>query len=176
MTNPQYSDQYRDEVRPVQPAAGVPGAEPGGSRPPTGRGRKSADRATDPRARRPVAPSRLGGLWTALISGAIVLLLLLIFILENSQQVGIAYFGAHGHLPLGVALLLAAILGILLVVIPGVGRMVQLRMAARRHARRAQAAPGAAPPPGSQTPAQQAPVPQDWEQRSRPVPPNNASS
>lgn len=116
---------------------------------------------------RPVSPSRLGGLWIALVLGAIVLLLLLIFILENSQQVGIAYFGAHGHLPLGVALLLAAIAGILLVVIPGAGRMLQLRTTARRHARRAQAAVGAAAPP----PAQQTDGPQ-----SRPVPPAGPAS
>ena len=79
-----------------------------------------------------------------------VLLLLLIFILENGQQVDIAYFGAHGHLPLGVALLLAAVLGILLVVIPGAGRIIQLRRTARRH-RKAHAgtAPlGAGQPPG----------------------------
>jgi uncharacterized integral membrane protein len=49
------------------------------------------------------------------------LLLLLIFILENGKQVSVTYFGAHGHLPLGVALLLAAVLGVLLVVIPGTG-------------------------------------------------------
>jgi uncharacterized integral membrane protein len=60
------------------------------------------------------------------------LLLLLVFILENSQRVDISYFGAHGHLPLGVALLLAAILGILLAVIAGFGRMVQQRTSARR--------------------------------------------
>jgi hypothetical protein len=40
-------------------------------------------------------------------------LLLLIFILENGQQANIGFFGAHGHLPLGIALLLAAILGVL---------------------------------------------------------------
>jgi hypothetical protein len=51
------------------------------------------------------------------------------------QRVSIAYFGAHGHLPLGVALLLAAVLGVLLVVIPGTGRIMQLRMTARRHRR-----------------------------------------
>ena len=72
-------------------------------------------------------------MWVALTAGAIVLLLLLIFILENSQTVDIAYFGAHGHLPLGVALLLAAIAGILLVVIPVAGRIFQLRRVARRH-------------------------------------------
>ncbi len=55
----------------------------------------------------------------------------------------ISFFGAHGHLPLGVALLLAAVLGVLLVVIPGTGRIIQLRMVARRH-RRAEAAPAEA--------------------------------
>ena len=38
---------------------------------------------------------------------AVVLLLLLIFILQNGTQVSVSYLGAHGHLPLGVALLLA---------------------------------------------------------------------
>jgi hypothetical protein len=41
--------------------------------------------------------------------------------------------------PLGVALLLAAVLGILMVVIPGSARIIQLRLTARRH-RRADAA------------------------------------
>jgi hypothetical protein len=45
----------------------------------------------------------------------------------------VSFFGAHGHLPLGIALLLAAILGVLLVVIPGTGRIVQLRMMVWRH-------------------------------------------
>lgn len=77
--------------------------------------------------------TRLSGLWIALTSGAVVLLVLLIFILENGQKVEISFFGAHGHLPLGVALLMAAIFGVLVVVIPGAGRMIQLRMLAKRH-------------------------------------------
>jgi uncharacterized integral membrane protein len=48
---------------------------------------------------------------------AVVLVLLLVFSPENSQRVDISYFGVHGHLPLGVALLLAAVLGIVLAVI-----------------------------------------------------------
>jgi lipopolysaccharide assembly protein A len=94
-------------------------------------------------------------MWIASALFALVLLLLLIFILENGQRVNIGYFGAHGHLPLGVALLLAAVLGVLLVVIPGTGRIVQLRIVARRHrgidARRAsstQAVPAEQPAPG----------------------------
>jgi uncharacterized integral membrane protein len=81
--------------------------------------------------------TRLGGLWIVLTSGAIILLLLLIFILENGQRVDIAFFGAHGQLPLGVALLLAAVFGNLLVLIPVAGRIIQLRRAAHRRARRA---------------------------------------
>lgn len=100
--------------------------------------------------------SRLGGAWVAVALFAVVLLLLLVFILENGQQVNIGYFGAHGHLPLGVALLLAAVLGILLVVIPGAGRMMQLRRTARRH-RRADAAAAAASAQPAAAPAPDAP-------------------
>jgi uncharacterized integral membrane protein len=39
----------------------------------------------------------------------------------------------HGHLPLGVALLLAAVCGVLLVVLAGTARIGQLRHTARRH-------------------------------------------
>jgi uncharacterized integral membrane protein len=90
-----------------------------------------------------VRRTRMGGVWMAATLFAVVLLLLLVFILENSHQVNIGYFGAHGHLPLGVALLLAAVLGILLVVIPGAGRMIQLRRTARRHFKTAKTATAA---------------------------------
>jgi uncharacterized integral membrane protein len=93
-----------------------------------------------------VKRTRIGGIWIASALFALLLLLLLIFILENGQKVDIGYFGAHGHLPLGVALLLAAVLGVLLVVIPGTGRIIQLRIVARRH-RRADGARAAQPAP-----------------------------
>ena len=80
-----------------------------------------------------VTRSWLGTVWAAVVGFAVVLLLLLIFILENGQRADVAFFGVHAHLPLGVALLLAAVFGILLVVVPGIGRMAQLRLAARRH-------------------------------------------
>lgn len=97
---------------------------------PTGRGQ---DRTPLPAHQ--IRRTRTGGVWVAAALFALLLLLLLIFILQNGQRVSISYFGAHGHLPLGVALLLAAVLGILLVVIPGTGRIIQLRITARRHRR-----------------------------------------
>jgi uncharacterized integral membrane protein len=92
----------------------------------------------------PVPRTRLGGLWVAAIAATLVLLFLLIFILQNGQRVKVAFLGFDGHLPLGVALLLAAACGVLLVAIPGTGRILQLRRRARRSAR---AAPPAAPEP-----------------------------
>ena len=80
-----------------------------------------------------VRRTRAGNAWVVLALFALVLLLLLIFILENSQSVKISFFGAEGSIPLGVALLLAAVLGVLLVVVPGTARILQLRKTAKRH-------------------------------------------
>jgi hypothetical protein len=55
-----------------------------------------------------------------------------VFILQNGAPVQISFFALEGTLPVGVALLLAAIAGILLVAIPGSVRILQLRRAARR--------------------------------------------
>lgn len=79
--------------------------------------------------------TRMSGIWVAVGCFAVILLLLLIFILQNSQKVDISYMGAHGHLPLGVALLLAAVCGVLLVVLAGTARISQLRATARKHRR-----------------------------------------
>jgi uncharacterized integral membrane protein len=77
--------------------------------------------------------SRVGSVWVALVLFAIVLLLLLIFVLQNLQHARISFFGAHGNVPQGVALLLAAVFGILLVALPGSARIIQLHMRERRH-------------------------------------------
>jgi uncharacterized integral membrane protein len=79
--------------------------------------------------------TRTSGLWVAVGFFAVVLLLLLIFILQNGKTVDVSYMGAHGHLPLGVALLLSAVCGVLLVVLAGAARISQLRTVARRHRR-----------------------------------------
>jgi uncharacterized integral membrane protein len=93
-----------------------------------------------------VRRTRTGGIWMASVLFAVVLVLLLIFILDNGQRVKISYFGAHSQLPLGVALLFAAVLGILLVVIPGSGRIIQLRIVARQHRRADMLPPSSAAP------------------------------
>jgi uncharacterized integral membrane protein len=90
--------------------------------------------ATQPALRQHVVRStRTSRTWTAALLFALVLILLLIFILQNSQRVKVSFLGFDGHLPLAVAMLFAAIAGALLIAIPGIGRMVQLRRVARRH-------------------------------------------
>ena len=79
-----------------------------------------------------VAHSRTGVLWTGLILSALVLLFLLVCIIQNDQPVLISFFALEGVLPSGVALLLAAIAGVLLGAVPGTLRILQLRRAARR--------------------------------------------
>jgi uncharacterized integral membrane protein len=77
--------------------------------------------------------TRTSGIWVAVGFFGVILLLLLIFILQNNTDVSVSYLGMHGHLPLGVALLLAAVCGVLLVVLAGAARIGQLRATARRH-------------------------------------------
>jgi uncharacterized integral membrane protein len=99
---------------------------------------QAPERARPPRAALPqhrIKRTRTGGIWVAVGFFAVVLLLLLIFILQNSAEVSVSYLGMHGHLPLGVALLLAAVCGVLLVVLAGTARISQLRATARRHRR-----------------------------------------
>src|ERR1700755_746380 len=43
--------------------------------------------------------TRTGGIWVAVGFFAVILLLLLIFILQNGPNVEIAYMGLHGHPP-----------------------------------------------------------------------------
>src|SRR5215469_1936357 len=85
----------------------------------------------------PVEPAvkftRAGALWTALIGGFLILIVLLIFVAQNIDSVPFHFFGWHWTLPLGVAILLAAVGGGLLTVAVGTARIVQLRRAAKKH-------------------------------------------
>ncbi len=63
----------------------------------------------------------------AIRSALSVLILLVVFIAQNSRQVTIHFVGLHGHFSLAIALLVALVGGVLLVAIPGSARILQLR-------------------------------------------------
>jgi uncharacterized integral membrane protein len=71
-------------------------------------------RPTSNNGRPAVALCRAGGLWAAAVVFAGVLLLRLIFVLQNGRWVDVSFLGAHGQLLLCVAVLLAAVFGVLL--------------------------------------------------------------
>ncbi len=70
-------------------------------------------------------------MWVGIVVSAVVLIVLLTFIVQNGRPVVIYFLGWDATLPTGVALLGAAVAGILVVAIPGASRMAQLRRAAR---------------------------------------------
>ncbi|MCT1437339.1 LapA family protein [Brachybacterium paraconglomeratum] len=99
--------------------------------------RRAAERpaAQDPAQQKDEVPSSGGKTattWIALILGAIVLVLLLIFVIQNNVSARFQYFGAEFDLPLGVAMLLAAIAGALVMALVGSVRMIQMGWTIRK--------------------------------------------
>lgn len=109
------------------------GSQPNATREPPADQPATATPEARPRRR----PTRTSRAWTGAVAGAVIALLLLIFILENTQSVKVSFLGATGHISLGVALLLSAVAGALIVGLIGAARMAQLRLQARRAERAA---------------------------------------
>ncbi len=76
--------------------------------------------------------TRTASVWTSLTAGFLILIVLLIFITQNTASAQLAFFGWRWTLPLGVAMLVAAICGGLITVLAGTARIYQLRRAAKR--------------------------------------------
>ncbi|WP_067976722.1 LapA family protein [Mycolicibacter icosiumassiliensis] len=76
--------------------------------------------------------TRAGALWSALIAGFLVLIVLLVFVTQNTRPVDLAFLAWTWSLPTGVAILLAAIGGGLLTALVGTARIFQLRRAAKK--------------------------------------------
>lgn len=129
--------------RPTQSAPEVPGQR---DQPPVQQPSPGQASPKQPPPDEKIKRTKAAFVWIAIGAFAVVLLLLLVFILENSNSVDVSYFGAHGRLPLGVALLLAAVCGVLLTVAAGTVRILQLRMHARKQRKAAAAQASAGPP------------------------------
>ena len=76
--------------------------------------------------------TRAAALWSSLIVGFLILIVLLIFIAQNTSSAEFHFLGWAWSLPLGVAILAAAVGGGLLTVAAGTIRIYQLRRAAKR--------------------------------------------
>ena len=82
----------------------------------------------------PGAPrlTRASAVWVATGAALLLLILLIVFVLQNSTKVEVHFLGLTGTIPLGMALLIAAVGGGVVVAIAGMARVSQLRMNARR--------------------------------------------
>jgi putative membrane protein len=81
-----------------------------------------------PRVRR----TRASAAWFDLCATAVALVLLIIFMLQNTRGVEVAFLGLNGTVPLALALLIAAVAAALLTMGIAVVRMTQLRRTRRR--------------------------------------------
>ncbi|WP_194861786.1 lipopolysaccharide assembly LapA domain-containing protein [Dietzia sp. SYD-A1] len=79
-----------------------------------------------------VSAGRLGSAWVGLVLGALVTILLLVFVAQNTTSTDVRYLGLEFSLPLGVLILFAAIAGALIMALFAGFRILQLRMRARR--------------------------------------------
>ncbi|GAA2080667.1 lipopolysaccharide assembly protein LapA domain-containing protein [Aeromicrobium halocynthiae] len=128
-----------EHPRPEDPRpADVPPAATGGDATP--------ERTTAPRrasgfdADGHVKGSRSGALYFGLVVAALLTILVLVFILQNSDSATIRFLGFEGAFPIGVAMLLAAVTGILIVAVPGSVRILQLRRSLAKNEKRNRAA------------------------------------
>ncbi|GAA1151218.1 LapA family protein [Nocardioides aquiterrae] len=80
----------------------------------------------------PLRRSRTSGAWVGVVAAAVLLVLLVVFIAQNTQDVHISFLWVDGTAPLSVALLIAAATGILLTALVGTLRILQLRRRIRR--------------------------------------------
>lgn len=91
------------------------------------------DHSTSARYKRePEHGTRAALVWAATVVGLVLLSLLIVFILQNQEPVQVQYLGFIASVPLGMALLIAAVAGGLLVATAGAVRITQLRIIAAR--------------------------------------------
>jgi uncharacterized integral membrane protein len=80
----------------------------------------------------PLRQSKTSALWLVVVGLALVLTLLVILILQNTQEVKVSFLWWDGTPPLSAALLIAAAGGIVLTAIAGSLRILQLRRRVKR--------------------------------------------
>ncbi|KNH22512.1 hypothetical protein ACU18_01205 [Arthrobacter sp. ZBG10] len=141
MSSGQYTPGTDGQPDPAGQVPAVPDHEPAApaTEPQAGTAetRKQDSRRQEPRqpATRPAEEpkvTRAGVVWAAVVASLVLLILLIIFILQNQDQVLVRYFGLEGQLPLGMALFIASVTGGVLVAAAGGVRILQLRATAHR--------------------------------------------
>jgi len=77
--------------------------------------------------------TRISATWFAVCAAAFTLVVLIVFMLQNTRSVEVSFLWLHGNVPLALALLIASVGAAIAVIVVGAARITQLR----RHTRRA---------------------------------------
>jgi uncharacterized integral membrane protein len=89
--------------------------------------------ATEPRHRPVSVPrTRTSAVWFGVWAGVAALILLIIFVAQNTKGVEINFLWMHGRIPLALGLLIAGVCGALVAMAVGAIRIIQLRGLVRR--------------------------------------------
>jgi uncharacterized integral membrane protein len=82
-----------------------------------------------------VRHTRISAAWVGVCAAAAVLVVLIVFMLQNTRSVEITFLGMHGTLPLALALLIAGVGVAIIAMVVGTARITQLRrrLSDRRH-------------------------------------------
>jgi uncharacterized integral membrane protein len=75
----------------------------------------------------PLRRSRTSGAWVGVVVAALLLILLVVFVAQNTDDAHISFLAWDGTAPLAVALLIAAVIGVALTAVVGTLRIWQLR-------------------------------------------------
>src|SRR4051812_10488937 len=83
-------------------------------------------------AKDPLRSSKTSGVWAATVGLGLLLLLLIIFIAQNTRETTVSFLVWDGQVPVAVAILIAAVIGLFLALMAGLLRILQLRRRVRR--------------------------------------------
>jgi uncharacterized integral membrane protein len=79
-----------------------------------------------------VAHTRTSAAWVGVWAGVVVLILLIIFVAQNTASVKISFFALEGQISLALALLIAGVGGAIVSMAVAATRILQLRRMVRR--------------------------------------------
>jgi uncharacterized integral membrane protein len=79
-----------------------------------------------------VPRTRTGAAWLGICTAAVVFVVLIVFMLQNTRSVEVTFLWMHGSVPLALALLVAAVGTAILAMAVGAARITQLRRLSRR--------------------------------------------
>lgn len=91
---------------------------------------------SDPTPKNPLRGSRTSGVWVATVGLGLLLVLLVVFIAQNTDTTTVRFLAFEGEAPVAVALLIATAAGILLTATAGTLRILQLRRRTRKDLKR----------------------------------------